>query len=86
MDAILEFMALGLICLLRMDIYESENALLDGAEDGATSTGIREDFFQADVQWFLAFLSILFSFCYVIYLYRKLSKDLDVCDFYHQKD
>ena len=83
MDAILEFMALGLICLLRMDIYESENALLEG--DGATSTDA-EDFFQADVQWFLAFLSILFSFCYVIYLYRKLSKDLDVCDFYHQKD
>ena len=44
------------------------------------------EFFQADVLWMVAILSVLFSFFYVIYLFKKLSKDLDQCDFYHEKD
>ena len=49
-------------------------------------TNTEERFYQSDVLWMIAFISILFSFFYDIYLFKKLSRDLDVCDFYHQKD
>jgi hypothetical protein len=77
-DGILEAFALGLICLLRLDIYRTEN---DNEEDMEN-----ENFFRADVMWMIAAISIFFSFFYDIYLFSKTTKDLDQCDFYHEKD
>lgn len=84
----MEFLALCLICLLRYDIYKAEsdkNVPLDS--DGNQIVGDEgEEFFQADILWMLGFLSCFFSIFYGIYLIKKLTKDLDICDFYHEQD
>ena len=78
--------ALFCVCGLRYDIYKAENEKNLNEEQRKHVNEVGEEFFQADVLWMLAFISCLISTLYGFYLSKKLAKDLDICDFYHQRD
>lgn len=67
--------------------YTADESLIASPDDQSNiEEEYKEDYFQADVLWFTAFISIFFALCYDLYLSKKLANDLDQCDFYHQKD
>ena len=66
---------------MRYDIYVAEEELWE-----ANPALLSEDFYEADVLWMIAALSIALSFFYDIYMYRMTLINLDQCDFFHVKD
>ena len=85
-EAFFEMLALFCVCGLRYDIYQAETKKNLDEEQQKHVNEVGEEFFQADVLWMLAFISCFISAIYGIYLSKKLAKDLDICDFYHQRD
>ena len=86
-DAFFEMLALLCLCMLRYYIYQAETKKNLNEEQQKHVNEVGEEFFQDDVLWMLALISCFFSVIYGgFYLSKKLAKDLDICDFFHQRD